>query len=386
MYRIPPATYVDLVRRGVWPAVSIYVGLEGAGPGAGADDTAIKSAVQKARRELIARGLGEQKAADLLDPVVDLATSPGTWRERGQGMALMAVPGWFRAFRLPAPVQTAAYAGNRFLTRQLLPLVGAEDRILVLAVSGRTARLIRVDGDTVTALEDAGLPQGFDALPWKNEVDRNLQFHGLGRGSGRGGRPVYHGQGGGEDTVKERMDEYLRFIDAKLKVLAQTPPETLVLAADAPVAAMFRKISAYPAIATGEVAGNPDELDHEALGVRARLAATADLEKAAAATSARYERFQGTPRGVTGVEAVLPAAAAGRVLDLFVANEAVTWGRFDPETGAITVLGKSAAGAEDLFDVAAQLTALAGGAVHARPLDAMPGDQPRTAIAATLRF
>ncbi|MBM3959203.1 MAG: hypothetical protein FJ314_05455 [SAR202 cluster bacterium] len=386
MYRISPETLVELARRGSWPAASIYLQLEGAGPSARADKTAVRSAVQKARRELVAQGLVDKEAADLLDPVLELATSPGTWRDRGQGLALFAAPGWFRAFRLPAPVQSGTHVGRRFLTRQLLPLVGAEDRILVLAVSGRTARLIRIDGETVTELKDAGMPQGFDALPWQNEADRSLQFHGLGRGSSRGGRPVYHGQGGGEDTVKERLEEYLRFIDAKLKGLMQTPPELLVLAADAPVATAFRRLSSYSNVARRGVTGNPDEVGHNDLAARARLAAAADAKKAAADATARYDKLQGTGRGITGLGAVLPAAAAGRVLDLFVANEAVTWGRFDHESGIITVMRRGVAGADDLFDLAAQLTAVAGGSVHARPLGEMPGSQPRTAIAATLRF
>lgn len=386
MYTISPETLVELANSGSWPAVSIYLELEGAGPAAVADETAVSSAVQKARRALVAKGLDDGEASKLLGPVVGLTTSPGAWRDRGQGMALFAAPGWFRAFRLPAPVQAGVYAGKRFLTRQLLPFVGEADQLLVLAISGRAARLIRVEGENVTEMMDTGFPQGLDGLPWANEEERSLQSHGLGRGSTRGGRPVFHGQGGSEDTIKERMDEYLRFIDAKLKFLTRKSPEPLVLAADAPVAATFRRISAHPAIVRQGVTGNPDELSPADLAARARIASSSEMKKAAAEATDRYQKLQGTARGAVGLDAVLPAAAAGRVLDLFVANEAVTWGSFDPATGALTVLERGDHEAEDLFDLAAQLTALKGGSVYALPLDEMPGDQPRTSVAATLRY
>jgi hypothetical protein len=369
-----------------FPCVSIYVPVEGAGPNAAADRTAVKSAVQRAGSMLQERGLSPEEARRLVRPVPGLAGTSGAWHPAGS-IAMFLAPGWFRGYRLASRVQPATYVGGRFLTRQLLPEITAHDRLLVLAISGRQARLIEVAGENDTATEvDAGLPQGLDSVPWRSEAGKDLQFHQLGRQTTAQGRPLYHGHGGAADTVKDRTEEYLRYVESLLRPALQERQAPLVLAGVESLLTTYRRMNSYGGLAEAAVPGNSDDLSAAELGERALAAALPELQRDRVTASKRHARLAGTARAATGLEDVLKAAAEGRVLHLFVANEAETWGRFDEAAGTVKVTARDDLEAEDLLDVAAQMTLTKGGDVHALPLDDMPGDPPRKAVVAVLRY
>lgn len=298
---------------------------------------------------------------------------------------MFLAPGWFRGYRVAARFAPTVYVGNRFLTRQLLPQIGVADRLLVLALSGRQARLIEVSGDNATEAP-AALPQGLDGLPWRSEAEPDLQFHQLGRQTTSHGQPLYHGHGGATDSVKDRMDEYLRYVETLLRPVLQTRDSPLVLAGVESLAAMYRRINTYRHLTATIVVGNPDNLSAADLGARAMDAAVPELQGARAKAARRHARLAGSARTETRLEEVLQAASEGRVLHLFVANEAETWGRFDLATGSTEILGRDDADAEDLLDVAAQITLTKGGEVYALPLGNMPGDPPHKAVLAVLRY
>ncbi|MHB9097584.1 MAG: hypothetical protein ACYC5X_07160, partial [Syntrophales bacterium] len=80
---------------------------------------------------------------------------------------------------------------------------------------------------------------------------------------------------------------------------------------------------------------------------------------------------------------IIPAAAHGRVGQLFVAAGRQHWGTFDAQSGAIELHRKPEPAGEDLLEVAAVQTFLNGGSVFIMPPEKMPD---ATDLAAVFRY
>jgi hypothetical protein len=385
MQRITRETVLTLTGHTGFPCVSIYIPTEGAGPLTAGDQTAVKSAMQRARNLLIERGVRREDARRILRSIPELADDAGAWHESGAGVAMFLAPGWFRGYRFAGRLAPTVYVGSRFLTRQLWPQIRVADHLMVLAVSGRWARLIDVSGENVAELP-AGLPQGPGGLPWRSEAEPDLQFHQLGRAATAHGQPLYHGHGAATDSTKERSEEYLNYVEALLRPVLMARGTPLVLAGVESVVVTYRKLNTYPHLIKAAVAGNPDDLSATELGERALGVAHGELQREYRTAASRHARLAGSARTLTNLQEILPAAFEGRVLHLFLANEAESWGRFDQPAGRIDVLARDEVHAEDLLDVSAQETLAKGGDVYAVPLEEMPGDPPHKAAVAVLRF
>ncbi len=101
------------------------------------------------------------------------------------------------------------------------------------------------------------------------------------------------------------------------------------------------------------------------------------------AARSQYLAVADTPRGSSDVKRVIRAAHQGRVDSLFVAVGEHLWGRWDPQTEAISIAEQSRAGDIDLLDAAAAQTWMHGGSVFAVASGDVPGDG---SLAAVLRF
>ncbi len=66
----------------------------------------------------------------------------------------------------------------------------------------------------------------------------------------------------------------------------------------------------------------------------------------------------GDARGMTGTEAILRAASAGRVETLLLAEGVDLWGRFDADAARVTASDEFAAKSQDLLDAALAAAAL----------------------------
>lgn len=79
---------------------------------------------------------------------------------------------------------------------------------------------------------------------------------------------------------------------------------------------------------------------------------------------------------------IILAAHEGRVATLFVPIAAQCWGRFDPDTGKVTLETGPTAGNDDLLDLSAVYTIVQRGQVYA----CQEADLPDTPLAAVFRY
>lgn len=130
------------------------------------------------------------------------------------------------------------------------------------------------------------------------------------------------------------------------------------------------------------VGGSPDHLADEELWRRALPVAT-EWRFSELARRLRKTVPGGRPRLVSGLAEVLPAAEAGRVAHLFLAEHLERWGRYHDRTGRLEERALPAPGDEDLLERALLATLSHGGEVESLAGDRMPAGEP---AAAWLRF
>ena len=131
------------------------------------------------------------------------------------------------------------------------------------------------------------------------------------------------------------------------------------------------------------ISGNPDHLRADELHERAWPLVEPFFRRAQQEAVARYRELVGTGGTTSDLADGVAAAGQGRVEVLFVRIDEQRWGTFDPATGRIATNEEPRPGDEDLLNLAAVRTLLAGGTIYAVPSDAVPGG---TSLAAILRF
>ena len=144
----------------------------------------------------------------------------------------------------------------------------------------------------------------------------------------------------------------------------------------------FGKLSDYPQLVPGGIAGSPESQTPEALARSAWQTVRPVLERDRHEAAARFAELSGTEQTLGEIGPVIDAARIGRVDTLFVSRDDHIWGRL-PEDADPEVHADRQPGDVELLDRAAMLTLQQSAPVFACPREEMPGDSP---VAAILRY
>jgi hypothetical protein len=156
-----------------------------------------------------------------------------------------------------------------------------------------------------------------------------------------------------------------------------------VLAAVEEHVPLYRRASRDAHLLPAALEGNPELLSDEDLAERAgRIVARAAAERVDAAL-ASFREMGDRGRAAAASEAVLAAAAEGRVDTLFFQPGVPLWGAYEAASGRLTSDAARQPGDDDLVDLAIVETLRHGGEVMAVGASAMPDGGP---LAAILRY
>lgn len=363
------------------PSVSIYMPSHRAGPETRQDPIRFKNLLADAEDQLTEVGLRSPEARELLSPARELLEDEWFWRHQGDGLAVFLSRSLRRAYRLPVTFDELLVAGSSFHVKPLIPLLSADRRFLVLALSQNQIRLLSGSRQSVEEIELEDVPSSLRDAAVHREM-RVLQFH-VGSGGSAGGRQaaIYHGHGPEDDP--EIVKKYFRQIDAGIRQALPDERAPLVLAGVRHLLDLYREVSQYPNVLPDGITGNPDDARADELHEWAWELLHPRIRAEQEEASERYAELRERGLAVSGVQDVLPAVHHGRVETLFVATKVQRWGTYDEATDHIEVRDRQVSGDQDLLDLAASQTLLHGGTVYASSPGDVPGDAP---IAAILRY
>jgi hypothetical protein len=365
--------------------ITIYMPTHRAGRETRQDRVRLKNLLQEAEERLVTRGQRRPEARRLLEPGGRLLDDNEFWQHQDESLAL-----WLnhaRQWRCPVPrrVEELVTIGRHFHITPILPLLAENRPFYILALSQNSVRLLRGGAESIEEVGVPGLIHSFEALQKFIDAERQLQFHTqtAGHGPGEARDAMMHGHGAGVDDrqLKKWLADYCRLIDKTISAFLSDSTEPLVLAATAPLDAMYRQTCTYRHLCSRTLEGSPDHLSPRELHERARPLLQSPPGGDEERIMEMYRAARRAAQGTEDLQQILVAAETGRIAHLLLWEAEHRWGRF--ENGQMSVHDTPGAEDEDLLNTAAVLTRRAGGQVHILPPAQMPVAPP---VAAVFRY
>jgi hypothetical protein len=378
--------FKELLAQSQRPCVSIIMPTAPMGADIRQDTIKLKDMVRQAESQMVATGVRDTIAKDILEPANGLMNDPVFWEHGEKGVALYFAPGFFRYYYLPNDVEEMVAVSERFNLKPLVSLAAASGQYYILAVSKHQVRVLEATRTSVRELHLPDMPQCMaDALKTDNP-EQQLQWHTNSPPPGpRGERAaIFHGQGVAVDNKKDELLRFFRKIDKSLHALLHDKQTPLVLAGVDYYLPIYAEANTYKYLMPDAVKGNPEGLDDKELRHQAWNIVQSFFRKEEQASRERYDQLAGTNSVTRDLNEVISGAVFGRVDTLFLAREQERWGTFDADKNLVLIHESKRPGDQDLLDYAAAQTIMHGGRVYVVDPDKMPGKvQPAVAI---LRF
>ena len=359
--------------------------------------TRLKNLLREARDQLREQDFREELIDEILADARALLDRPGFWRNNiGDGLALFITPDTLESFRLPLTFDEIVVVEDRFHLKPLFPLIAANNRFYLLALSKNDVRLYQGTHQAMNEIESAEIPADIvEALRQYEDPERQLQSHVQNRaaeGDGQRMDAAFHGHGGagdGDDMSAEPQDELKRFfreVNESVGDYISGEEVPLLLAGVSEYLPLYREENSYPHLIEDDiVAGNPESVKVTDLHEEAWSIVEPVFQESEQAELDRFEQlyYQDEDMASDNFHEIVPGCAYSRVDTLFVPIGEHRWGRFDPGTNTVEVHETQEPGDGDLLNYAAVSAYLNGATVHALRPEKMPGGR---SIAATFRY
>lgn len=277
---------------------------------------------------------------------------------------MLSTPGLMRMFRLPdAPKPLAEVADRLHLTPLIRAMTSPHD-IFVLALAEESVRLIHAFANfPVVRLQIPDLPGNAE------QATRRPSFHVR---APRGRLQNLEGE-------KVLLHQYVRKVEQAIHNVLVGLNTPLVVAAEEPLASMYRSLNSYPGLVDGTIKGNPDqktdaELEDAAIAILDRL-----HSREVKAAIALYDQLK-PRRATTDLSYAAHAATAGAVEQLLVDLDAVVPGLVSDVDGSVTYSASDDTEAYSVVDEVARRALSTGARVLGARREELPDRAPLTAI------
>lgn len=333
----------------------------------------------------------------LLRPFDALADDADFWNHSADGLAVLAAPGFFRAYELQRSVAELAVVADSFHTKPLMRIAQSADRYQVLGLNKHSSKVYEGNRDALDEMPPIeGVPQTADEWLSRGADEREGAQRAYGPGGAsnltRQGAAVKHDAGGvvrhGTDVKQDADDRdtehFFRAVDrAVLAYRSQPSKLPLILAALPQHHHRFRAVSANPHLIDAAIDVHPDDLSADALRERAwQLMQPHYLDRLAGLVEA-FGAAHASGRGAEDLGAIARAAAAGRVATVLIEADRLIPGRIATATGLIASADLGNPQVDDALDDLGELVLRQGGEVIVVPAEHMP---TQTGAAAIYRF
>lgn len=333
------------------------------------DPVRLKNLIAEAEERLTGAGMRSTQAREILKTARELQSDEAFWEHQSDGLALFAAEGVFRRYRVPLALQESVTVTRRYQVKPLLPLLQADGRFHVLAVSMNRVRLFEATHYHITELAAPSLPKNLRDALHIDEFVQSLQQHQhttMGVGGSGAKEAMFHGHGGGSLDAKKRHEirEFFHRIDQGLKEFLSGEAVPLVFAGVDYLFPIFKEASDHNALIDEPITGNPDDAKPEELHEKAWAAVRPYFKAARSKALNRATSAIDTDHVSQDLSEIFKASKMARIDELFVARGYSVRGLVDEETADFAVGHDDAPESEDLVDYAVVQTLINGGTVH----------------------
>lgn len=363
-----PAEVLALARERSDACVSIYIETTPITREIEASQIAYSNAVREAIDQLETNGLDKRRIWPLREQLDDLLDDTEFWIYQARSLCVLATPEHVTTFRLANRLTPMVQVADRFHVKPLLRAITHCHNGYVLALSENGARLIEFFADMAPV--DVAVPDmprdAASAVSRASINDRSPS----GRMTGSEGKKVW-------------LRQYARKVDAALRPVLAGETAPLILAANPPLAPIFRSLASYRPFVAETLDVDLDRMNSAELVAEARPLMDAYHAAELADRHALFSRRTGQERTTTDPATAARAAAQGAIEMLLVDMEASMPGLVDEDTGAIAYAETESAESYGVVDQIAIMALATGAEVMSVRADDLPHPGP---LAATLRY
>ena len=368
-------------------AVSLYLPTQTHGRETKQNPIMLKNLLAQTADRLAEQNMSEQEIEALLAPAARLVEDYDFWQHQDLGLAIFVSDAGIQMHKLPIPVPELAVTGPGFHIAPLLPLQEQDAVFVILTMTAEAAQVWQATRFSLTAMEVADLPRSIESLDEEPDYEGSLQSHGFGRPN-TGGQNMPKTQVFGdspEEWRKGRLVEFAKRSGSAVAAHLARNPMPVVVVADAAIGGHVRNDVALAPLVAGFVEVNPETQGEAELLAAASAVMQPLHDKAVNAALEHLDTLlgRGDATACTDPALIIEAARDGRVDQLFLAQDAVLMGTFDPETAAVLVADAANTGGLDLLNKAAQMVLGKAGVVRMVAQDRLPEG---IAMAAILRY
>ena len=366
--------------------VSIFMPTHSRGGVDQQDPIRLRNLIRVAEEKLVANGMRAAEARVMLRPASELLTDNLFWRQQSDGLALFLDSDTFFHYRVPLGLKEEVGVGERYYIKPLVPMLNICGWYYVLAISQDDVRLLQCTATGSLRIDLGDMPRNIEEALRLESPDRYVQYHAarqvggvnMGRVSG-----VQTGTPTRASIMKENLPRFFDIINKHVMQILKNENAPLVLAGVDYLHGVYQKANTYRNLLTEGIMGSPEGLTDTVLREQSWPVVKPYFDQAKKEAEAEYRKSAGTGLTAAGLEDVIPAAYHGRVRFLFLRENATAWGRFDPDSDAVSVNSQPEASDDDLIDLAVFQTLSHAGTIYVLEREDMPDVEPVSAI---LRF
>jgi hypothetical protein len=286
------------------------------------------------------------------------------WRFQGHGLVVLATPRTMNLYRMPYRPRPLAEVSDRFHLAPLLRVLTSPHEIYVLALSEKNVRLVRAFVNLPPMrVQIPELPHDAEQVARRASIrERNEK-----------------GRLRGSEGIKVLLQKFVRRVDGALQPVLAGRSAPLVLAADEPLASMFRSISKYPGLMQDIIPGNPNQKSDAQLEDAALPLLDRRYRSELDSVIARYNELK-PRRATTDVSYSAHAATAGAIEQLLVDLDARVPGVVSDTDGSVTYASSDDAEVYSVVDEIARRALATGAHVLGARREELPESAPVVAI------
>lgn len=376
--------------------ISLYMPMYRDEPNWSQNTTRLKNLLGEARDQLRDQDYREDQIDEILGEARQLLDRPSFWRSNiGDGLAVFITSQTTELFRLPLTFEEVAIVGDRFHLKPLFPIIAANNRFYLLALSQNDVRLYQGTHQAISEIEAAEIPSDIvEAIRQYEDPEKQAQLHVQNRTAEPDGDRMdaaHHGHGGGDaddmsGTPQDELKRFFREVDDSVNGYIGGEEVPLLLAGVSEYLPLYREVNSYSHLVEEEIVpGNPESLNMDELHQKAWATVEPVFQAAETEEADRFEQlyYQDEKMASDDFHEIIPGCAYSRVDTLFVPVGEYRWGRFDPSTNTVEVHEEQKPGDGDLLNYAAVKAYLNGATVHVLRPEKMPEGR---SIAATFRY
>lgn len=367
---------LELIRNQNNLNISLFLPMEIKGDLVKQNRLRFKNYVGKITQSLRNYDVEEELIETLTEPMKEMIPDDDFWQHQKEGLAVYRNAEVFKTYRCPLRFHEQIYISPYFQIIPLIPLAQDNQPFYLLSLNKNDVQLYKGDHDGLHPRLLENTPVSLEDYLKYDVHEKHQQTRSISGGA------VFHGQSV-TDEEKRKLVGFLAKVESGVLNVIQKEPYPLILAGSETVTSHYRQVNHYNDLIETPITANPASLERIGLWNKARDILRPLIRTSLQNAVSQFGDLQRRNQASYELDKVVKAAHYAKVDRLFIAQDSMQWGKFDPEQDSVWIHTNDNDHAYDLLNAAACKAMSNGSTVFVLPGEMMPG---HNTIAATFRY